>query len=253
MSHAPDLQAGDAALVAGAPRVRGGHDSCGCGRAIALAGRVQLSAQITEQRGAASAWLESAVFSLDRLLRRYWGVYEFSSSPKCLFRVSRARAEQSWWLADGTEIRAGAPIVEIHLWNEHMPAMGKGGPTIAWARQFNRRMKNSLSELARYLEQTPELREVVAICGDMHLGRGQQREQLARIMGRYGFVTVDTCARPGALHRLGKTILITLLVLATNPAAFRSTFLRRQHTRLLLARGTLEQLHGAVDRVQPAR
>ena len=203
-----------------------------------------MSAQITERRSAASAWLESAVFSLDRLLRRYWKVYEFSTTSQCVFRISRARAEQDWRLPDGTEIRAGAPILELHLWNEHMPAMGKEGPTLAWARQLNRRMKSSLGELARYLEHTPELREVVAICGDMHLGRGQHRGQLGRIMGRYGFVTVETCARPGALHRVGKTILITLLVLATNPAAFRSTILRREHTRLLLSRGLLERLHG---------
>jgi hypothetical protein len=57
-------------------------------------------------------------------------------------------------------------------------------------------------------------------------------------------VTVETCARIGALHRIGKTILISLLVLATNPAALRSTILRRQHTRLLLPRGTLERLYG---------
>lgn len=202
-----------------------------------------MSAQITERHGAASVWLEHAVFSLDRVLRWCGGVYEFSANPRCLFRIGAGRAEQAWRLADGTEIRAGAPILELHLWNEHMPAMGREGPTLAWARQVNRRIQSSLAELARYLEQTPQLHEVVAICADMHLGREQQRAQLGRIMARYGFVTVETCARPGAVHRAGKTILIAMLVLATNPAAFRSTVLRRRHTRLLLSRGTLERLY----------
>jgi hypothetical protein len=203
-----------------------------------------LSAEISERRGAASAWLENAVFSLDRILRWRGGIYEFSANPHCLFRIGPSRAEQSWHLADGTEIRAGDRILELHLWNEHMPAMGQHGPTVAWARQVSRRIQGSLAELARYIEQTPGLHDVVAICGDMHLGSGQRREQLGRIVARYGFVTVETCARPGAVHRLGKTILICLLVLATNPAALRSTILRRQHTRLLLARVTLERLYG---------
>lgn len=202
-----------------------------------------MSAEISERRGAASAWLENAVFSLDRILRWRCGVYEFSTNPRCLFRIGPSHAEQSWQLADGTEIRAGDRILELHLWNEHMPAMGRGGPTVAWARQVSGRIQSSLAELARYIDETPEMHDVVAICADMHLGSRQRREQLGRIVARYGFVTVETCARIGAVHRLGKLILICLLVLATNPAALRSTILRRQHTRLLLARTTLERLY----------
>jgi hypothetical protein len=203
-----------------------------------------LSAEISERRGAVSHWLENAVFSLDRILRWRCGIYEFSSNPHCLFRIGPSRAEQSWHLADGTAIQVGDKILEVHLWNEHMPAMGQHGPTVGWARQMSRGIQSSLAELARYIDATPELHDVAAICADMHLGNGQRREQLGRIMARFGFVTVETCARIGALHRIGKTILICLLVLATNPAALRSTILRRQHTRLLLPRATLERLYG---------
>ena len=210
-----------------------------------------MSLELSAQRGAASAWLERAVFSLDRILRWRLGVYEFSTRPECVFRIGTGHAEQSWKLPEGTEIRAGDDIIELHLWNEHMPAMGPHGPTVAWARQVNRAIASSLSELARYIEQRPELHQVVAICGDMHLGSKQRRAQLERIVARYGFLTVETCARPGALHRLGKTILIILLVLATNPAALRNTILRRYHTRLLLPRSALARFK--FDAAAPAR
>ncbi len=80
-----------------------------------------MSAELSEQRGLASAWLERAVFSLDRVLRWRLGIYEYSASRHCMFRINRARAEQSWRLPDGTTIRAGDRILELHLWNEHIP------------------------------------------------------------------------------------------------------------------------------------
>ena len=200
-----------------------------------------MSLEFSAPRALAGGWLERAVFSLDRLLRARLGIYEYSNNPQCVFRIGLARAEQPFPLPDGSVIRAGDEILELHLWNEHIPAMGHEGPTLAWARQVRAALSASFVELARYLEQHPELRHVRAICGDMHLSTRQQRDQLARIVARYGFIVVDSRTRPGALHRLGKPILIALLVLATNPAALRSAILRRQHTRLLLPRAALER------------
>ncbi len=203
-----------------------------------------MSAELSEKRGSGLGWLEYAVFKLDGWLRRRQGIFEYSTNAQCLFRVELGQADQSVTLSDATRIRCGDPILVLHLWNEHIPAMGQGGPTVAWARQVSRAIHTSLRELARYLPQQPRLDEVIALCGDMHLGSPKQTRQLAHIVAHYGFEAVEDCnagRRRGALHRLGKSILIVLLVAATNPVALRSTILRRYHRRVYLSRATLER------------
>ncbi len=207
-----------------------------------------MSVELSERRGSGLAWLERAVFTLDRWLRRREGVYEYSTDPRCLFRIGLGKADLNLTLADGTEIHPGDSLLVLHLWNENMPAMGKQGPSVAWARQVSRAIHTSLRELARYLHQRVDLDDVVALYGNMHLGSARQAAQLARIMARYGFEAVDDhgAGRPGALHRLGKHILIILLVAATNPVALRSTVLRRHHKRIFLSRAALARRYRGV-------
>jgi hypothetical protein len=209
-----------------------------------------LSVELSEKRGFGLAWLERAVFTLDRWLRQREGIYEYSTDPHCLFRIGLVEADQDITLADDTQIRAGDPLIMLHLWNENVPAMGKDGPTVAWARQVSRAIDHSLRELARYLHQRVELDEVAALYGDMHLGSLRQASQLARVVARYGFESARDYqgAQVGALERLGKNILIVLLVAATNPVALRSTVLRRYHGRMFLSRATLERRYRLAGR-----
>lgn len=198
-----------------------------------------MSAELSEKRASALGWLEW-VFKLDGWLRRRQGIYEYTTDRRCLFRAEIGRAERALVLADGTQLAAGDPILILHFWNENIPPMGLGGPSVAWARQVSRAAHVSLRELARYLQQHPEL-GVVAICGDMHLGSARQTEQFTRLVSRYGFETVDESEveTRGALHRIGKYILVFLLVAATNPVALRGTILRRFHRRVFISRPML--------------
>lgn len=210
-----------------------------------------MSAELSEKRGSTFGWLEYAVFKLDRWLRRRQGIYEYTTDSRCLFRVEVGRADQALVLADDTRIDVGDPILILHLWNEHIPPMGADGPTMAWARQVSRLAHVSLCDLARYLQQHTELDDVAAICGDMHLGSARQTDQFAHLVSRYGFEVVEggDAETSGALHRIGKTILIFLLVAATNPVALRSTIVRRFHKRVFISRAGLARRYrdGARD------
>ena len=107
-----------------------------------------MSVVLSEKRGLRAIHPEQWVFSLDRWLRRWHGVYEFTAHRDCLFRAERCLAEESLLLCDGVRVRRGDPLLKVHLWNEHMPAMGQDGPTIAWARRASRAVDTSLRELA---------------------------------------------------------------------------------------------------------
>ncbi|MGH8140946.1 MAG: YkoP family protein [Steroidobacteraceae bacterium] len=187
-----------------------------------------------------SSWLWQAVFALDRWLRRRQGIYEFCSRSDCLFRLERGRAERPVALSDGASARAGDPVLKLHLWNEHVPPMGRRGPTVGWARHASRAIEGSLCELAQYLSRHAEFANVRLLYGDMCLGSARQTRQFKRVIGRYGFEVLDL--RPhGTLHRLGDMLLVLLLGLATNPVALRRAPLRRYRQRVYLSRAVLER------------
>lgn len=204
-----------------------------------------MSVVLSEKRGLRAIHPEQWVFSLDRWLRRRHGVYEFTTKRECILRAERGLAEESLLLADGVRVRRGDPVLKVHLWNEHMPAMGQEGPTIAWARRASRALDASLRELARHVAQSRDLDAVAAICADMRLAPAKQNAQLARIVARYGFEAAkdSRVGRPGPLRRMGENLLMMLLVLATNPIAFRTAVLRRDHARVIISRAKLLRLY----------
>lgn len=194
-------------------------------------------------------WLENAVFGLDRWLRRRQGVFEYSDSPDCIFRIQCARADAPVTLPSGARIEPGVPLLNLHLWNEHVPLIGPEGATVGWARHLSRVLQTSLRLLADYLDDTPDLDGIAALRADMSLGTVEQSAQLLRLASRYGFEPADEAIhlgywQSGSLHRFGENILIFLLVLATNPVAAGAPVLRRDHELVYLSRAALERRYG---------
>jgi hypothetical protein len=210
---------------------------------------MSLLPQYSGQLAFPTYWLENAVFGLDRWLQRRQGVFEYTDDPTCIFRIQRAQAEEDVTLSDGVRIEPGEPVLNLHLWNEHIPLMGPEGATVSWARHFSRALQTSLRLLADYLEDAPDLDGIAALRADMRLGTTAQSAQLARLSARYGFEPAATPIsggywHPGGLHRFGENILIFMLVLATNPVAAGSPVLRRDHKLVYLSRTALERRYG---------
>ena len=193
------------------------------------------------QDASGAGWLKSAVFALDRRIRRRIGVYEYTLHPQCLFRVQVVRLDDTLVLGDGTSVERGSRVLVLHLWNEQMPVIGPTGPTLAWARKADRAMDISLRELAGYLAAQPNLQDIEVICGNMPVIGSAQAEQLARILARYGFeAAVDDADRRSLLHRFGDGVLVLMLVWAANPRAVRSAMLRCCNMRFCVSRTALE-------------
>lgn len=186
--------------------------------------------------------IEPAVYGLDRWLRQRQGVSEFTDDPDCLFRIQPAKLDSDVVLGDGTCLLRGAAIVNLHLWNEHMPPIGPGGATMKWGRVLARRLDMSLRQLSAHLRRTPSLREVAALRADMRLGDSRRCPQLTRIVGYCGFEPAVGLAEPhGAMQRVAENAYIMLLVLASNPGALRAQILRRDHALVYLSRSALEE------------
>jgi hypothetical protein len=195
-------------------------------------------------------WLAEIIFALDVWLRRRQAVVSYSTHPSCVFRLGVAHAHRTLALRDGTRLRAGQRMIELHFWNAHIPPVPPNGATIRWARQMQKSISTSLRELARYLSSRPDLRDISVICADVPSATRAQCRQIEHIMGYYGFETVMEAERLELhehIHRLGENILISLTIFAQNAPALRLDTLTRVRVPIYLSRQALERRFGDLN------
>jgi hypothetical protein len=135
--------------------------------------------------------------ALDRGQRRLRGIYEFSSDPDCIYRLSVEGAPRDLKLPDGTVFRKGEPIGIIHLWGDHMPVIPASGITLAWAARMARVLKRSASLLAQHAVSDKSLQSIPAFGHDAFLVHSSAN---ARLLERIGFAVLE-CMPTDSLHR----------------------------------------------------
>ncbi len=113
-----------------------------------------------------------------RLLRPFWDAYEWafekvfrlqrvSASPQCVLRIGpRTHRGPQERLEDGTVVRPGERIAELHLDNRAIRRLRQPGDTDhRHARAFGRAMIHSLRELAVLAQTHPRYSQVPAFFG----------------------------------------------------------------------------------------
>lgn len=60
-------------------------------------------------------WLEAMVAALDDRLRQRHGVIEYTNSPECLFGIQLVTSNENYVLSDGTCIRHGDRVANLHV------------------------------------------------------------------------------------------------------------------------------------------
>jgi hypothetical protein len=108
--------------------------------------------------------MRSIIHTLDRLVRRSSGVFEFCNDPDCVFRVSIGVAAYPLRVPDG-EILPGAKVLHLHFWNEHLPPVPDDGPRIGTAVKLRRMVAHSAKLLADSMMNDPRLAGVKAVGG----------------------------------------------------------------------------------------
>jgi hypothetical protein len=189
-------------------------------------------------------WVAAVIDKIDKALRRRIGVTEYTQSRECLCRMQITRSADDLLLGDGTRVRPGDRIINLHFWTEQVPLIPPAGPTIAWARHISRIFESSLQELAHHLAARTDVQAIAAIRVSMALGSAARSDQVSRVLARFGFEPAPRQQQPSLgerIHRYGENILISLMVLAHNPITIRSDTLRRDRVTLYLSRRTLER------------
>jgi hypothetical protein len=134
--------------------------------------------------------VQTAVFQLDRVLRRWQGIYEFCRRDDCLFRIAVARAKKRVTLPGFGEIRPGDEILEIHWWNEHVAQLVADKPALARAKLLPALVQHSFEQLAKYLATVPEARTVRFIHGSAVLPMRSRGNAVAARVRQYGFSVI---------------------------------------------------------------
>lgn len=191
--------------------------------------------------------------AIDRRLRGYYGIREFTHDKRCLLRLAIDPAPVTVLLSDGTAVQAGTPIGALHLWNEHVPRFPPHGPDFAWACGARRQFVHTMRLLAARAEDDPDLRPLPAFRGETVLATRLGLGQLDRIAERLGFEAVPPPSSHGTLRRLADRLNVWCLTRAYNPSALpRQTWLRVRH-ELWISRGKLVALYGRGAARQPVR
>jgi YkoP-like protein len=213
-----------------------------------LVDRIRLRAPVTPARkGEAKPrdWLGRFFRSIDVILRRAMRIEQFCSDPRCVIRVRRITAAHAVHLSDGTVVRRGDAVSELHLWNEQLPRIPATGPGFAWAVAMQRAYAHSLSQLARHVAEHGAFADVDAFCAAIAFaGPWSRAEKVARAAARKGFELVDPKPSLAAnLAALADGIFILCLIRAFNPAALRKRQVTRRRYEIWISKRRLLECH----------
>jgi hypothetical protein len=123
--------------------------------------------------------------TFDHFLSYVYSVTPFNDDPDCILRIRLHRAAHPLHLPD-RKVAKGAPIIELHLWNDHIPPMPETGPDLAWSIHFWHMIISSAQSLARLAVQDQKLSGALAVGGATVIfapGEGAATNKLARRIG----------------------------------------------------------------------
>jgi hypothetical protein len=153
----------------------------------------------------------------DSLLRQFNHVYEFTGDPDCLLRLQITRASRKMDFPAG-RVLPGEPLLDIHLWNEHLPPLPPRGADLAWANHSFRLFVRSLSAVAHEVQSHPEryagIRAVGAGTGALAYG---EHASGAAFMRRLGFRVTPARPRLGRFGEFWENFYSRRLMTAFNP------------------------------------
>ncbi len=129
----------------------------------------------------------AGVRGIEAILRRYYGVFEFTSDPQCILRVSFSRSPRDLVLSDGTCIFKGDTLLALHFRNEQLAAVLRQDATLETGVVLVRGARHSLRLLAGYIHAQRELDAVRAVHANFGFVEDERGEQMQRMIRRLGF------------------------------------------------------------------
>src|SRR5574337_1564850 len=182
------------------------------------------------------------IFALDERLRRRNGVFDYDAEGECLLRLKLVKAQRSIVLKDGVRVRPSDRILDLHFLNEHIPAMGPDGPTVAWAIRLMKLFDRSFESLFEFLKSRPDLDDIAAMRAIWPLRSPDTYQRLELVARPFGFELVpEPETIRSRLLSIGPNAMSLMLAIASNPRAAHFDLLFHSPPVFFMSRRALEQ------------
>ncbi len=175
--------------------------------------------------------LKLAIYGIDYVLRKAYGIKPFVEDPDCILRLSFWRASKAIKITENLEIKKGELVGELHLWNEHIPTIPPEGPDLKWGYEAAKKLHYSLGLLAQAIEDgLPLTNEVRILGGEITLPKDKAR-QIEMIFEHLGLI-LNSEKPSGAWKRFvhfWQNLYSMALIWAYNPVSLRRKSLLKMH------------------------
>jgi hypothetical protein len=118
-------------------------------------------------------------------------------------------------------------VLELHLWNEHIPAIPPEGPDLVWASRTRRLFINSLYAIGQQIGIDPRLAGIKAVGGVSVLLSAGDRYSGERMIHRLGFEVFPYHNRLGRFGIFWENLYSWWLMWAFNPVSLNHRQLMR--------------------------
>jgi hypothetical protein len=166
------------------------------------------------------------ILPIDRHLRRKLGVFEFSDDPECLFRARVTNASRDLQLHDH-QVSVGEPILELHLWNEHLrPVSNERLGILRWGVNSSKQLASSCRALARFLHNDSGLDGIRAVGGTTGVFSAGEGSGWEGVLARVGFTITPHDNPKGSFSEFWERVYAWMLMRAVTVGARRPPRLR---------------------------
>jgi hypothetical protein len=202
--------------------------------------------------GFLSSLLRRVIVRFDTFLSRLYGVYTFSDSADCILRLRITKAKKTAVLPDA-KIEPGDDLLEIHLWNEHMPALIEAESSMVWGSRTLRLFIQGLRQVEQQVRHDPRLAGVGAIRGEMIFLSTTRNPVRGHQMERLGFTVLPYHSKTGAFGEFLENFYSWWLMWAYNPLSIRGRGLTsNQRLEIWMSINSLTQRYGS-EEVEPSK
>ena len=110
----------------------------------------------------------------------------FTDDPACILRVALSVSARDIVLNDDVRIARGAPVLELHFWNERLPVLPRRGASLEWGIEAARRALFALpacrmSRMQAAVQSRPRAAWRIGIPGTRSISRDARTRQAFRI------------------------------------------------------------------------
>jgi hypothetical protein len=175
--------------------------------------------------------MRTVIRRFDGWLREISDVFEFTSDPKCILRLQFSRAPEALQFPNQI-VNTNAPVVLLHLWNEHLLPISTGGPNLAWAKTMQREFIYSLGLVGKLLKYDPRYTDVQAVGAETILALSGNQDAGGKLLHHLNFTVWPTHNRLGRFGEFWENLYSYALIWTFNPQSLHShAFWRLRRTQ----------------------